>query len=54
VRELELDRVPELVRTFLADPERLARMGGAMLAAARPDAADEIADGLVALTERRP
>ncbi|HEX7083158.1 MAG TPA: UDP-N-acetylglucosamine--N-acetylmuramyl-(pentapeptide) pyrophosphoryl-undecaprenol N-acetylglucosamine transferase [Gaiellaceae bacterium] len=54
VRELELDRVPELVRTFLADPERLARMGDAMLAAARPDAADEIADGLVALTERRP
>jgi UDP-N-acetylglucosamine--N-acetylmuramyl-(pentapeptide) pyrophosphoryl-undecaprenol N-acetylglucosamine transferase len=49
VRELELDDAPELVRSLLDDPSRLERMGRAMLAAARPDAADEIADGLVAL-----
>jgi UDP-N-acetylglucosamine--N-acetylmuramyl-(pentapeptide) pyrophosphoryl-undecaprenol N-acetylglucosamine transferase len=49
VRELELDDVPELVRSLLDDQSRLERMGRAMLAAARPNAADEIADGLVAL-----
>jgi UDP-N-acetylglucosamine--N-acetylmuramyl-(pentapeptide) pyrophosphoryl-undecaprenol N-acetylglucosamine transferase len=49
VRELDLDDVPELVRTLLDDPARLASMGKAMLRAARPDAAAEIADGLVAL-----
>ncbi len=49
VRELELDDVPELVRSLLDDRPRLERMGRAMLAAARPNAADEIADGLVAL-----
>jgi UDP-N-acetylglucosamine--N-acetylmuramyl-(pentapeptide) pyrophosphoryl-undecaprenol N-acetylglucosamine transferase len=49
VRELELDDVPELVRSLLDDQPRLERMGRAMLAAARPNAADEIADGLVAL-----
>jgi UDP-N-acetylglucosamine--N-acetylmuramyl-(pentapeptide) pyrophosphoryl-undecaprenol N-acetylglucosamine transferase len=52
VRELELDDVPELVRSLLDDQPRLDRMGRAMLAAARPDAADEIADGLVALARR--
>ena len=40
VRELDLDDVPELVRSLLDDPTRLERMGAAMLAAARPDAAD--------------
>jgi UDP-N-acetylglucosamine--N-acetylmuramyl-(pentapeptide) pyrophosphoryl-undecaprenol N-acetylglucosamine transferase len=49
VRELELDDVPELVRSLLDDPPRLERMSAAMLSAARPDAADAIADELVAL-----
>lgn len=49
VRELELDRVPDLVRSLLDDPARLERMGAAMRAAARPDAAEEIADELIAL-----
>jgi UDP-N-acetylglucosamine--N-acetylmuramyl-(pentapeptide) pyrophosphoryl-undecaprenol N-acetylglucosamine transferase len=52
VRELDLDDVPDLVRTLLDDPARLERMHRAMLQAARPDAADEIADGLVALATR--
>jgi UDP-N-acetylglucosamine--N-acetylmuramyl-(pentapeptide) pyrophosphoryl-undecaprenol N-acetylglucosamine transferase len=52
VRELELDQVPELVRSLLDDGGRLARMHAAMLAAARPNAADEIADELVALARR--
>jgi UDP-N-acetylglucosamine--N-acetylmuramyl-(pentapeptide) pyrophosphoryl-undecaprenol N-acetylglucosamine transferase len=52
VREPDLDRVPELVRSLLDDDERLARMGEAMLAAARPNAAAEIADELVALAAR--
>jgi UDP-N-acetylglucosamine--N-acetylmuramyl-(pentapeptide) pyrophosphoryl-undecaprenol N-acetylglucosamine transferase len=52
VRELELDDVPALVRTLLGDPTRLAQMGQAMLGAARPHAADEIADGLIALARR--
>ena len=49
VRELELAQVPELVRSLLDDEHRLTRMGAAMLAAARPNAADEIADELVAM-----
>jgi UDP-N-acetylglucosamine--N-acetylmuramyl-(pentapeptide) pyrophosphoryl-undecaprenol N-acetylglucosamine transferase len=49
VRELELDRVPELVRSLLDDPPRLRMMGEAMLRAARPGAADAIADELLAL-----
>ena len=49
VPELELDDVPELVRSLLDDSPRLARMGAAMLHAARPNAAGEIADELVAL-----
>jgi UDP-N-acetylglucosamine--N-acetylmuramyl-(pentapeptide) pyrophosphoryl-undecaprenol N-acetylglucosamine transferase len=52
VRELDLDDVPDLVRTLLDDPARLGRMHEAMLRAARPDAAAEIADGLVALARR--
>jgi UDP-N-acetylglucosamine--N-acetylmuramyl-(pentapeptide) pyrophosphoryl-undecaprenol N-acetylglucosamine transferase len=52
VRELELDQVPELVRSLLDDGARLARMSAAMLAAARPHAADEIADELVAMARR--
>ncbi len=49
VPETELSRVPELVRSLLGDPERLAEMGAAMLRVARPDAAAEIAEELLAL-----
>ena len=52
VRELDLDDVPELARSLLDDPARCARMGAAMLAAAKPDAADAIADELVSLAGR--
>ena len=45
----ELGRVPDLALELLADPERLARMSAAMRALARPDAADVVADELVAL-----
>jgi UDP-N-acetylglucosamine--N-acetylmuramyl-(pentapeptide) pyrophosphoryl-undecaprenol N-acetylglucosamine transferase len=49
VPELDLEDVPELVRSLLDDPPRLERMGEAMLRAAKPDAAAEIAVELVAL-----
>ncbi|HVU79331.1 MAG TPA: UDP-N-acetylglucosamine--N-acetylmuramyl-(pentapeptide) pyrophosphoryl-undecaprenol N-acetylglucosamine transferase [Gaiellaceae bacterium] len=49
VRELDLDDVPELVRSLLDDPARLHEMAQAMLGAARPNAASEIADELIAL-----
>jgi UDP-N-acetylglucosamine--N-acetylmuramyl-(pentapeptide) pyrophosphoryl-undecaprenol N-acetylglucosamine transferase len=49
VREQELARVPQIVRELLADPERLATMRAAMLARARPRAAEEIAEELIAL-----
>ncbi|MGZ4292024.1 MAG: UDP-N-acetylglucosamine--N-acetylmuramyl-(pentapeptide) pyrophosphoryl-undecaprenol N-acetylglucosamine transferase [Gaiellaceae bacterium] len=49
VPELDLDDVPDLVRTLLDDASRLQRMRDAMLRAARPDAATAIADELVAL-----
>ena len=52
VRELDLDDVPELARSLLDDPTRCARMGAAMLAAAKPDAAEVIAGELVALAGR--
>jgi UDP-N-acetylglucosamine--N-acetylmuramyl-(pentapeptide) pyrophosphoryl-undecaprenol N-acetylglucosamine transferase len=52
VRELDLDDVPDLVRSLLDDPERLARMGAAMAAAAKPNAAADIADELLALAGR--
>ena len=44
---------PLLVEELLADPERLQQMAAAMLAAAKPDAADRIADELVALAAAR-
>ncbi len=46
-------RVPGLVAELLADPARLDAMAAAMRAAAKPDAAEEIADELVALAARR-
>jgi UDP-N-acetylglucosamine--N-acetylmuramyl-(pentapeptide) pyrophosphoryl-undecaprenol N-acetylglucosamine transferase len=49
VRELDLEDVPDLARSLLDDPPRLRRMGEAMLRAARPNAADEIAEELIAL-----
>jgi UDP-N-acetylglucosamine--N-acetylmuramyl-(pentapeptide) pyrophosphoryl-undecaprenol N-acetylglucosamine transferase len=49
VPDAEVDRVPTLVDQLLRDPARLAGMGEAMLALSRPEAADEIADELVAL-----
>jgi UDP-N-acetylglucosamine--N-acetylmuramyl-(pentapeptide) pyrophosphoryl-undecaprenol N-acetylglucosamine transferase len=49
VPEAELDRVPALVEELLADGARLERMSRAMLAIARPRAAAEIAEELVAL-----
>jgi len=49
VPEAELGRVPDLVRSLLDDERRLAEMGQAMQRVARPDAADEIAEELIAL-----
>jgi UDP-N-acetylglucosamine:LPS N-acetylglucosamine transferase len=49
IRDLDLDDVPDRVRSLLDDPSRLAEMGAAMLQAAKPDAAEEIAEGLIAL-----
>jgi UDP-N-acetylglucosamine--N-acetylmuramyl-(pentapeptide) pyrophosphoryl-undecaprenol N-acetylglucosamine transferase len=49
IREAGIDRVPGVVRALLGDSARLARMGEAMLRAARPDAANEIAGELIAL-----
>jgi UDP-N-acetylglucosamine--N-acetylmuramyl-(pentapeptide) pyrophosphoryl-undecaprenol N-acetylglucosamine transferase len=53
VPESQLDRVPALVDELLADRARLDAMGAAMLAMARPDAADEIAEELIALAAAR-
>jgi UDP-N-acetylglucosamine--N-acetylmuramyl-(pentapeptide) pyrophosphoryl-undecaprenol N-acetylglucosamine transferase len=52
VRELDLDDAADLVRSLLDDSARLARMGEAMERAARPGAAEEIADELVAMARR--
>jgi UDP-N-acetylglucosamine--N-acetylmuramyl-(pentapeptide) pyrophosphoryl-undecaprenol N-acetylglucosamine transferase len=45
--------VPQLVARLLGDPARLAEMGEAMRAAAKPDAAGRIADELIALAAAR-
>ena len=52
VPETELGRVPELARSLLDDPRRLASMRDAMLRLARPHAAEEIAEELIALARR--
>jgi len=49
VPETEVGRVPEVVASLLADPEWLAAMAAAMRAVAKPDAAEVIADELIAL-----
>ena len=53
VPETELDRVPRLVAELLDDRSRLDSMRAAMLAMARPGAADEIAEELIALAAAR-
>jgi UDP-N-acetylglucosamine--N-acetylmuramyl-(pentapeptide) pyrophosphoryl-undecaprenol N-acetylglucosamine transferase len=52
VSDTELGRVPALVRELLGDPARLAEMSQRMLEVARPNAADEIAEELIALAGR--
>jgi len=49
VPETELGRVADLARSLIGDPERLREMGEAMKRVARPDAAGEIAEELIAL-----
>ena len=51
--EAEIDRTAEVVGSLLADEGRLAGMGAAMLELARPDAADVIAEELIALARAR-
>lgn len=52
VPDAEIARVPGLVRELLADRGRLATMAEQMLAVARPDAADRIAEELIGLAGR--
>jgi len=52
VADAELARVPPLVDELLADPGRLAAMRQAMLALARPEAAETIAEEVLALARR--
>ena len=53
VRQEELQQVPTLVDELLADPGRLGRMSEAMRGLAKPHAADEIAEELIALADGR-
>jgi UDP-N-acetylglucosamine--N-acetylmuramyl-(pentapeptide) pyrophosphoryl-undecaprenol N-acetylglucosamine transferase len=52
VSEADVRRVPELVGSLLTEPAKLAAMAAAMRAAAKPDAAERIADELVELARR--
>ncbi len=52
VPDAQISTVPALVAALLGDPERLAAMRAAMLSMARVDAADRIADGVMALARR--
>ena len=49
VPDPEVGRIPQVVAELLESPERLAAMRESMLRLARPDAADVVADELVAL-----
>jgi UDP-N-acetylglucosamine--N-acetylmuramyl-(pentapeptide) pyrophosphoryl-undecaprenol N-acetylglucosamine transferase len=49
VADSELARAPDVVRSLLADESELAAMREAMLGAARPDAAEQIAEELTQL-----
>ena len=49
IRDLEIDDVPDRVRSLLNDAHRREEMGQAMLSVAKPNAAEEIAEGLIAL-----
>ena len=51
VPEPEIAQVPEIVRGLLGDPDRLSEMGNAMRHAAKPAAAEEIAEELITLAE---
>ena len=53
VPDAELGRAVDVVRSLLDDDSRLEAMRAAMLRAARPDAADEIAEELVRLAAAR-
>jgi UDP-N-acetylglucosamine--N-acetylmuramyl-(pentapeptide) pyrophosphoryl-undecaprenol N-acetylglucosamine transferase len=53
VPEAEAAAVPQVVAGLLADRARLAAMSGAMRVAAKPDAAERIADELVSLAAAR-
>jgi UDP-N-acetylglucosamine--N-acetylmuramyl-(pentapeptide) pyrophosphoryl-undecaprenol N-acetylglucosamine transferase len=49
VPESDAGRAPELIRSLLDDPRRLAQMSDAMRELAKPNAADVIAEELIAL-----
>jgi UDP-N-acetylglucosamine--N-acetylmuramyl-(pentapeptide) pyrophosphoryl-undecaprenol N-acetylglucosamine transferase len=49
VPETELGRVADLARSLIGDAQRLKEMGEAMKRVARPDAADDIAEELIAI-----
>jgi len=49
VPESDAERAPDVLRSLLDDPPRLGAMAQAMLRVARPNAADEIAEELLAL-----
>jgi UDP-N-acetylglucosamine--N-acetylmuramyl-(pentapeptide) pyrophosphoryl-undecaprenol N-acetylglucosamine transferase len=49
VPEQEAQRAPEVIQSLLDDPRRLGDLARAMREIARPDAADEIAEELIAL-----
>jgi UDP-N-acetylglucosamine--N-acetylmuramyl-(pentapeptide) pyrophosphoryl-undecaprenol N-acetylglucosamine transferase len=53
VPQTELGSVPELARSLVGDERRLGELREAMLRLARPDAADEIAEELIALAAAR-
>jgi UDP-N-acetylglucosamine--N-acetylmuramyl-(pentapeptide) pyrophosphoryl-undecaprenol N-acetylglucosamine transferase len=53
VAEREVEKAPGVVAALLADGERLGAMSNAMRAAAKPDAAERIADELVELATAR-